>query len=455
MAQSHASQFSGIFVSYRRDDSSGHAGRLFDNLAKHFGEDQIFMDIDTIEPGEDFVTVIENAVGSCEILIVIIGRHWISEPGESTRRLDNPNDFVRLEIATALDRNIRVIPVLVQRASMPKPEDLPDDLARLTRRNAIELSDLRWQNDVERLIGVMERVLAKSGSVRLAETPGKVEADSHGEKEKQDYAADEGARQIRPEPLSGPRVSAAETSPVPRDRSKRTMVLATIAAIGIVLAILALNWTGLMSRSVPETTSRSVPETTRPADLASTAFENHKKGQEFFNQKKFAEAEPYYREAVRLEPGSGDYQNDLCTALFGQQKYAQAEPFCREAVRLTPTNDVMQNNLGDAFFAQQRYADAETQYREAVRLAPGNAQHQNDLCTALYGQQKYAQAEPFCREAVRLTPNEAVMRNNLGDVFYEQRKYMDARTEYQEAVRLDPGNKSFQEDLNRTAAYGR
>jgi Flp pilus assembly protein TadD len=447
MAQSHASQFSGIFVSYRRDDSSGHAGRLFDNLAKHFGEDQIFMDIDTIEPGEDFVTVIENAVGSCEILIVIIGRHWLSQPGESTRRLDNPNDFVRLEIATALDRNIRVIPVLVQRASMPKPEDLPDDLARLTRRNAIELSDVRWQNDVERLIGVMERVLAKPDSARLAETRRKVEADSHGEKEKQYYAADEGASQIRPAPFPGPKVSAEETSSVRRDRSKRAMVLATIAGIGIVFAILALNWSGLMSRSVPEAS--------RPADLESTASENHKRGQEFFSQKKFAEAEPYYREAVRLEPDSAAYQNDLCTALFGQQKYAQAEPFCREAVRLAPTNDVMQNNLGDALFAQQRYADAETQYREAVRLAPGNAQHQNDLCTSLYGQQKYVQAEPFCREAVRLTPNEAVMRNNLGDVLYEQQKYMDARTEYQEAVRLDPGNKSFQEDLNRTAGYGR
>lgn len=88
------------------------------------------MDIDTIEPGEDFVTVIENALGSCAILIAIIGRHWFSGSAGATEPLDNTNDFVRLEIATALRRDIRVIPVLVQRATMPNPQDLPDDFGK-------------------------------------------------------------------------------------------------------------------------------------------------------------------------------------------------------------------------------------------------------------------------------------------------------------------------------------
>ncbi len=169
MPPSSTQQFSGIFISYRRDDSSGHAGRLHDRLVEHFGRDRIFMDVDTIEPGEDFVTVVENAVGSCEILIAVIGRNWLSAGG--TGRLDNPNDFVRLEIATALRRNVRVIPVLVQRASIPKPQDLPEDLVKLTRRNAIELSDLRWQSDVDELINVMERVLVKQPEVdQIVET---------------------------------------------------------------------------------------------------------------------------------------------------------------------------------------------------------------------------------------------------------------------------------------------
>ena len=168
MPESSAKPFSGIFVSYRREDSSGHAGRLFDRLAAHFGKDRIFMDIDTIEPGEDFVTIIEEAVSSCDILIAIIGRQWLKSASQNTSRLDNPHDFVRLEIATALNRDIRVIPVLVQRASMPTAQDLPDDLAKFSRRNAIELSDLRWQSEVDQLIAVMERVLAKREQQRQA-----------------------------------------------------------------------------------------------------------------------------------------------------------------------------------------------------------------------------------------------------------------------------------------------
>src|ERR1043165_3354644 len=109
-------QFSGIFISYRRNDSAGYAGRLFDGLSAHFGEDQIFMDIDYIEPGEDFVQAIETAVGSCEILIALIGPSWLTIENVTGRRLDNPNDFVRLEIVAALARGIRVIPVLVQGA---------------------------------------------------------------------------------------------------------------------------------------------------------------------------------------------------------------------------------------------------------------------------------------------------------------------------------------------------
>ena len=156
MPESSATPFSGIFVSYRRDDSSGHAGRLFDKLANHFGSDRIFMDIDNIEPGQDFTTVIENAVGSCEVLIAIIGPHWLESVAEAPGKSHRPIDYVRLEIATALSRNIRVIPVLVHGATMPQPQDLPDELAKLSRRQAIVLSDSYFRDDVDRLISVLE-----------------------------------------------------------------------------------------------------------------------------------------------------------------------------------------------------------------------------------------------------------------------------------------------------------
>jgi glycine cleavage system H protein len=156
-----------IFISYRRDDSAGYAGRLYDRLSDRFGEDQIFMDIDTIEPGLDFVEVIEEAVGSCDALIALIGKQWLTiTDATGRRRLDNPEDFVRLEIATALDRSIRVIPVLVRGATMPRSQDLPKALRKLARRNALEISDTRFHHDVNKLIEVLETVLATSRRLR-------------------------------------------------------------------------------------------------------------------------------------------------------------------------------------------------------------------------------------------------------------------------------------------------
>ena len=98
-----------IFISYRREDSGGYAGRLYDRLSRHFGKDQVFMDIDHIEPGEDFVALIGQQVGTCKILIALIGRNWVNAADKAgARRLDDPEDFVRVEIASALASNVRV-----------------------------------------------------------------------------------------------------------------------------------------------------------------------------------------------------------------------------------------------------------------------------------------------------------------------------------------------------------
>jgi hypothetical protein len=152
-----------IFISYRRDDSVGYAGRLFDHLAARFGAKNVFMDIDTIEPGEDFRKVVENAIGTCDVVLALIGRQWLSMPDAQGRpRLDDPRDWVHIEIATALaNPRIRVIPVLVRDASMPGNHELPNNLKELAWRNAIELSDTRFQHDANRLIEVIEKVAGK------------------------------------------------------------------------------------------------------------------------------------------------------------------------------------------------------------------------------------------------------------------------------------------------------
>ena len=150
-----------IFISYRREESAGHAGRIYDRLRERFGRDRAFMDVSAIEPGVDFVEAIDHAVSSCAVLLVVIGRKW-QECTDATgrRRLDDPNDFIRLEVGTALRRNIRVIPVLVQGAAMPVEAELPDDLKLLARRNAIEVNDTHWDSDLAQLVDTLDRVLA-------------------------------------------------------------------------------------------------------------------------------------------------------------------------------------------------------------------------------------------------------------------------------------------------------
>lgn len=167
------SQINGIFISYRRDDSAGHAGRLFDRLRARFGKDAVFMDVEGIEAGVDFVETIEEAVGGCDVLLAVIGRSWLdSRDSEGKRRLDDDQDFIRLETSSALARNVRVIPVLVEGARMPRAEDLPENLRPITRRQAVELRDSRWEDDIQALVGVLERVATQAKPAPVKETEG-------------------------------------------------------------------------------------------------------------------------------------------------------------------------------------------------------------------------------------------------------------------------------------------
>ena len=136
-----------IFISYRREDSSGYARGLYAELVNHLGRDHVFMDVDTIELGRDFVESIDNAIGSCAVVLVLIGPTWL------VPRLRSPDDYVRIEIVAALGRkNVRVIPVLIEGATMPPAGELPDDLAPLTRRHGLALSHEHFQADVQHLL---------------------------------------------------------------------------------------------------------------------------------------------------------------------------------------------------------------------------------------------------------------------------------------------------------------
>ena len=137
-----------IFISYRRQETAWPAGRLYDVLVEHFPAEQVFKDVENIEPGEDFVERITAAVGSCDVLLALIGPHWLTITDEnSQRRLDDPEDYVRIEIEAALKRKIRVIPILVDEAPMPGANQLPASLAALVRRNAVEINPLTFDTE--------------------------------------------------------------------------------------------------------------------------------------------------------------------------------------------------------------------------------------------------------------------------------------------------------------------
>jgi YVTN family beta-propeller protein len=165
-----------VFLSYRREETRHIAGRLADRLAERLGPEQVFMDVDTIEPGADFAAVIAREVVSCRILIALIGPTWLTSTGRwRRRRLDDPDDFVVLEIRAALERGIPVIPVLVDGAVMPDRSDLPEGLQRLARRNAVLLDHATFRSDLTNLLNAVDRILSTPAQQAIEPT---VDADA-------------------------------------------------------------------------------------------------------------------------------------------------------------------------------------------------------------------------------------------------------------------------------------
>ena len=177
MVESEAPSRGGIFINYRHQETAVWAGWLYDRLAARYAG-QVFKDVDSIKLGDDFVEVITAAVGSCDVLLALIGNQWITvTDDDGRRRLDDPDDYVRVEIEAALKRNVRVIPILVGGATMPHAEELPPSLAKLVRRHALELSPERFDYDTDRLLKVLGR-----DSSRGAKAPnaGRVRRLQHG-----------------------------------------------------------------------------------------------------------------------------------------------------------------------------------------------------------------------------------------------------------------------------------
>jgi len=234
-----------VFISYRRENTAGEARALFNDLIARLGENSVFMDVDSIALGRDFRSVLQETTASCDLMLVLIGRNWVEAKDEGGRiRLQNPADYVRLEIDAALKRDIAVTPVLVQGAGMPAAEDLPAEIRDLAYRNGFELSHSRWESDVGEMVrrldldgpgggrqvkpvALEQSVLAPSGSRGISATPAVPQAKAQRE-------------------LFGWRV---------RPTRRQTIGIAALAVAGTGVAIAAPSIRRLLSRPALRTIS--------------------------------------------------------------------------------------------------------------------------------------------------------------------------------------------------------
>jgi FtsH-binding integral membrane protein len=206
----------GIFISYRREDAAPYARSLQLQLSQRIPDAPIFIDLDSIEPGLDFAEVIEDALNSSAVMVALIGQHWATLTDESgARRLDNPGDYVRFEIKTALRRGVRVIPVLIDGAKPPRQQDLPADLHKLARLNALELSYDRYQYDSGRLLGLIQQRLAMVSEPAPADAQGREEAERQRREEAERQRREEAERQRREEAERQRREEAERRAPIP------------------------------------------------------------------------------------------------------------------------------------------------------------------------------------------------------------------------------------------------
>ncbi len=211
-----------IFINYRRGDDAGFTGRLFDFLERNFPSDQLFIDVDNIPAGADFVQVLEAQVDQCDVMLSVIGRGWIEARDEAgRRRLENPDDFVRIEIETALKLGKRVIPVLVNGADMPRTEVLPGALQSLARRNAVRLTHERFRMDAQGLVQSIELALREvAAAAKAAREAAAAERQRKVEQEQRKAAA--AAARDAPAPVTTP--SGVQATSVPTADTGRSVL---------------------------------------------------------------------------------------------------------------------------------------------------------------------------------------------------------------------------------------
>ncbi|MFY9687242.1 MAG: tetratricopeptide repeat protein, partial [Pseudolabrys sp.] len=392
-----------IFINYRREDSISTAGRLYDRLSQTFGRKNIFMDVDHIPAGVDFVAHLNSQVAACNIILVVIGPRWLEAKDENGgRRLDNPDDFVVIEIATALARNIRVIPILVDGAHMPKAGELPGSLKALARRQAVEVRQLHFGRDAEALV---ERINEALGGEFAWQRPWRLKA-----------------------------------------------------AMGAVAVVLLLGWFGLSSIDLsgwtPWAETRQEVKTEQERQVKTAAEAQAKRNTEEAEQQRIAAAKAEDEKKAKAGAAEAEQQR-IAAAKAENDKKAKAAAAEAERQRIATAKaeddkkakvaaEVEQQRLASLKAEEDRNrAEAETRTRYSTLVSQSNT----DLNAG-----NYDRAIATLSEAMRLNPNDQGLATFKRGIAYGSKgDYDRAIVDFSEAVRLDP--KSVLAFRNRGLAY--
>jgi tetratricopeptide (TPR) repeat protein len=408
-----------IFINYRRDDSIGTAGRLHDRLAQAFGRDQLFMDVDHIPAGVDFVGHLNVQVAACDVFLAIIGPNWLDAKDESgRRRLDKPDDFVTIEIAAALARNIRVIPVMIEGARMPKADEVPDSIKPLVRRHAVEVRHAQFGRDAEALV---EKVSEALGGKPAA--PG----------------------------------------------WRRAGMAA--GALSVAVALFFVGWFGLHRAGLLPWPPWAVQRDVDKGKAAAEADANRPEPAVLRNQRVSDDAEQQRRAAVQAEnerqaaaaaaeaeaKRRSEEQQRLAAAAAAQAASARSFALVRQgnadanngaydraianfsdAIRFDPRNALAFYYRGLTYAKKGDNDRAIVDYSEALRIDPTRASPYYDRGVAYEKKRDNDRAIADYSEAIRLDPKNASAFNNRGVLYQTRGDNNRAIADYNEAIRLQP-----------------
>ena len=411
-----------VFISYRRSDSRGAAGRIYDRLKECFGERNVFRDVDAIEPGQEFAKVISERVGASDVLIALIGIDWMTVvDAQGQVRIRASNDYVRMEISTALKLGKKVIPTLVDGAKMPKREELPEEIRSLADRNAIEITDQRFDYDVGELIkGIDPRALTKfenarqpkaavsatsggivvggkltvdgsnggtaivtTGDVTIGLTVGQLE-QALARKEKairEELSRVNAEDKQRVAILEKELVDALQKSQnleasLKEHQTKLTLATQNLDRFKLTVPKAEIDRAKQSLARGDTSTAEDLLRSTYAASTEQAAEAAFQLGELAHERIDYTKAHEYYAEAVRLRPENSHYLTKLGEILYELGRHSQALPWLNEAltirrqvfglVHLKVAENL--NDIAGVYCAQGNYSEAEPLYQESLAI---------------------------------------------------------------------------------------